>query len=118
MADSSEKTTQAPAVFRSGRNLQVVGERMEATQPQSPRDAAREAALAAKEQELKAAMAVVRTAFAILGSRALVILAALGSFVAFGWASWEPSGWRVAAAVLFTVLVFLPALWIDRRSPS
>lgn len=61
---------------------------------------------------------MVNAAFAILGSRALVILAASGAFTLFGWAAWEPSGWRLAAACLFTVFVFAPALWIDRRGGS
>lgn len=78
--------------------------------------AAREAALEAKGAELTAAIATVHAAFAILGSRALVILAALGSFTLFGWSALDPNGWRLAAACLFTVCVFGPALYIDRRS--
>jgi len=109
----SETTNmEQPAVFRSnrGRNLQVVSERPATP----PTDAAREAALAAKEAELKAALATVRAAFAILGSRALVILAALAAACAFGWALADPAGWRVAAAGLWTAMVFWPALWLDR----
>jgi hypothetical protein len=77
--------------------------------------AAREAALASKETELRAAAATINAAFAILGSRALVILAALGSFAAFGWAAYKADGWALASAICLTVMVFLPALWIDRR---
>lgn len=108
METSSQMET--PAVFRSGRgkNLQLVSER---TTPSS----SEVARAAAKEAELAAAMATVSTAFAILGSRALVILSALGAFALFGWASYDPTGWRFAAACSFTVLVFGPALWIDRR---
>jgi ABC-type enterochelin transport system substrate-binding protein len=76
---------------------------------------ARETAVASKEKSLEAALATVNTAFAILGSRALVILAACGAFTLFGWAAFEPSGWRFATACAFTLFVFGPALWIDRR---
>ena len=63
-------------------------------------------------------MATIRAAFAILGSRALVMLALLASIGAFGWAIYIPDGMRLAGACLFTVMTFLPALWIDwRRTP-
>lgn len=103
-----------PPGMRRGRNLQVVSERTEQP-PQTRNDAARAAALAAKEADLAAALAVVRTAFGILGSRALVILSAIGSAGGFGWAAYKADGWALAAAISFTVMVFLPALWIDRR---
>lgn len=57
----------------------------------------------------------MNVAFAILGSRALVILAACGAFTLFGWAAYEPTGWRFAVACAFTLFVFGPALFIDRR---
>lgn len=101
--------------MRKGRNLSLVSER---TAPTEPDAAAREAALAAKEADLKAALATVHTAFAILGSRALVILSAMGASAAFGWALLNPGGWQLAGACLFTCLVFLPALWVDSRTPS
>jgi hypothetical protein len=96
----------------------VVAERTDTTQPQGDALAARAQALASKEAQLSAALATVRTAFAILGSRALVILAAAGAFALFGWTAIEPNGWRLAAACLFTLFVFGPALWIDRRGGS
>jgi hypothetical protein len=65
----------------------VVGER----QAQPNTDAARAAALAAKEQELTAALAVVKAAYGILGSRALVVLSAGASIGAFGYAIWQGS---------------------------
>lgn len=110
METSSSPTS--PQVFRSartGKNLILLSERTSQNQPLTDRLAAREAAL-------EAALATVNAAFSILGSRALVILASVGAFTLFGWTALEPSGWRFAAAVAFTVLVFAPALWVDRRS--
>jgi hypothetical protein len=95
----------------------LVGERTEA-EPNPALEAALEAkakALDAKAAELAAAAGTVRAAFGILGSRALVVLASLGAFTLFAWAAYEPSGWRFAAACAFTLCVFAPALWIDRR---
>lgn len=105
-----------PAVFRRNRNIQLVSERTGPTLPDASLAlAAREAALASKQASLEAALATVTAAFAILGSRALVILASLGAFALFGWTALEPSGWRFAAACAFTLMVFGPALFIDRR---
>lgn len=106
-------------MFRSSRkgNVQLVRERpiQQETTSHSNDLAAREAALASKEASLEAALATVNAAFSILGSRALVILAALGAFALFGWSAIDPSGWRLASAIAFTCIVFLPALYIDRR---
>ena len=105
-----------PAVFRSnrGKNLQLVGERTEAAPP-SPEHAARQASLEAKEAQLQAALATVKTAFAILGSRALVVMTGAGALAAFGWALYVPATLTVTAACLYSLLVFLPSLWVDRR---
>ena len=100
-----------PAVFRRGRNLQLVAER---TAAPTPDVAARAAALEAKEAALQAALATVHTAFAILGARALVMTALLATIGAFGWAIYDPTGLRLAAACLMALLGFLPALWADR----
>lgn len=120
--DQTQPNLDHPTFLRSGRgrNLAVVGERMapEGTPTLQRPDAslaAREAALARKEASVTAILATFDAAFAILGSRALVILAALGSFAMFGWAAYEPTGWRFAAACAFTLMVFAPALFIDRR---
>lgn len=112
----TSSTLESPAVFRQarGRNLQVVSERT----AQEPTPEAREAALVTKEVELKAALATVSAAFSILGSRALVILASLGSAAGFGWAIYASSGIALLGASVYTCLVFLPALWMDRRTPS
>lgn len=86
-------------------------------QAPSSTDAARAAALAAKEQELQAALATVRTAFAILGSRALVILAALFSAAAWGYVLFAEPAYGVVSAALVTAMIFWPALWADRHPP-
>ena len=69
--------------------------------------------IAAKEAELAAAMGAVKVLAAILGSRALVVLTSLGASAAFGWALYSPSGLALAGACLFTILVYLPALYAD-----
>lgn len=91
--------------------MQLVRERTE--EMASP--SSRSIELDAREASLEAALATVNTAFAILGSRALVILSACGAFTLFGWAAYEPTGWRFAVACAFTLFVFGPALFIDRR---
>lgn len=114
MATISDPTTPTPEVFRNartGRNLQLVAERTAAPTPDA---ASRAAALEAKEKELQAALATVRVAIAILGSRALVMLALLASIGAFGWAIYAPDGLRLAGACLLTIMTFLPALWVSR----
>lgn len=109
-----------PAVFRRRGSVQLVNERTVAetgsliSSPDA-RIAAREAAVARKEASIEAAIATVATAFSILGSRALVILAAAGAFALFGWTALEPTGWRFATSCAFTLMVFGPALFIDRR---
>lgn len=90
----------------------MVSERTEA--PKADDGAARAAALEAKEKGLQAAMATIKAAFAILGARALVIFSAVCAAAAFGWALWNPDGWKVAGACLFTAMVFWPALYFDR----
>lgn len=119
METSSEQSLEQPAVFRPRRNIQLVGERTAPPEiPQTPPPdalAARAAALARKEASVAALLGTVNAAFGILGSRALVILSATGAFALFGWSAADPSGWRFAAACAFTLLVFAPALWIDRR---
>ena len=93
--------------MRRGRNLTLVSERT-ATPPQP--DAA---SLAAKEADLQAALATIKAAFAILGSRALVILTALGAAAAFGWAVYSANGWALGSACAYSVLIFLPSLYAD-----
>lgn len=117
MENSSATNQPTPDQAPRGRNLTVVSERQPSPPPPS-NGAAGAAALAAKEAELQAALASLRALFRALGSRALVIIAALGACAAFGWALYEPSGWKVAGACLFTAMVFWPALWIDRMRPS
>jgi hypothetical protein len=129
METSSPQATQqqdleSPAIFRRGRNVRLVSERTQEQIPSlastSAADAAvlaaRAKALARKEESLQAAIASLHVAFAILGSRALVILSALGSAGLFGWAATQPDGWRLTAAICFTLFVFLPSLYIDRRN--
>lgn len=67
-----------------------------------------------KEAELAGALATVKTAFAILGSRALVILTAAASAVAYGWALYNADLAHIVAASLFTAFVFWPALYASR----
>lgn len=68
-----------------------------------------------KEVELDAALAMARHAFAILGSRALVILAALASCGAWAYVLVSEPAYGVLSAALVTAMIFWPALWIDRR---
>ena len=76
---------------------------------------AREAAVHAKEKDLKEIMATIRVALGILSARTATMIAMLASIAAFGWAIADPAALRITAACLFTVIVFLPALWADAR---
>lgn len=119
MADSSPNQQGTTPIATRGRNLQVVSERQtEQTETiaESLKDLQdREAKLSAKEKDLQQVMSAVQVAFGILGARAVVMLSLLASVGAFGWAVAEPTALRISASVLFTVIVFLPALWADAR---
>lgn len=121
-------STQTPQVFRSnrGRNLTLVATRQTKTTESLEKEVsslkakiqgyqAREEALNAKEKELREIMATVRTAFGILSGKSVVMLSMLASITGFGFAVMEPTGLRILAASLLTVIVFLPALWADAR---
>lgn len=121
MADSSTQTS--PQVFRSnrGRNLKLVSEKVTETaeisslKSQLTAYQARESAVHAKEKDLKEIMATIRVALGILSARAATMIALFASIAAFGFAVAEPAALRITAACLFTVIVFLPALWADAR---
>ena len=123
-----ETSSQTPKVFRSnrGRNLTLVNTHQTQTLESLTAEVsslkmtladyqAREQTLNAKEEELRKIMATVRVALGILGARTATIVSLLASIAAFGWAVADPMGLRIAAASLFTVIVFLPALWADAR---
>ena len=103
---------ETPAVFRSnrGKNLQLVGERT-ATAP----DAARQAALEAKEAQLKAALATVQAAFDILGAHARAMVALVAAVLVFAWAVFDPQWSKIIGATVFAAMVLWPCLWMDRR---
>lgn len=63
-------------------------------------------------------MATIRMALMLLGSRALAFLALVGALAAFAITVAYPSTLRIVAASLFTVIVFLPALWADVRKAN
>ncbi len=109
---SSEPNLDLPPGMRRGRNLTLVSERTEPARSTSPKPDPR---IAAKEAELAAALATVRTAFAILGSRALVIGTAAASAGAFAWALAVGDIAHIVAASLFTAFVFWPALYVSRQ---
>ena len=119
MADSLQEM-ETPAVFRKtprGRNLQVVSERTVPDQAQTLADLTkREAAVAAKEKELQMIMAFIRTTLGAVGQRILTLLALLSTAGMFFWAVFEPTAWRLAAAIAFAVVVFLPSAYYDFRS--
>lgn len=120
--ETSSPNMDLPPGMRRGRNLQVVSERTEQTQtstPSSPSEAdyrAAAQALRQKEAELAGAIAAVKAAFAILGTRALVILSSLGSAAGFGWAIYSSSGMALLGAAAYTCLVFLPALYASSKA--
>lgn len=114
MADSSEMepATEMPAVFRKGRNLQLVGERQSQT---SSTMSQRETALANKEKELQYVIATVKVALGTLSQRMMTLISLSGAVAMFAYASLMPEGWRIAAACLYSILVFGPLAWLDAR---
>ena len=113
MADSLETTN--PAVFhsnRKGKNLVLVGERTETAH--QTHDAAREAALAAKEAELQAALATVRAALDIAAVRVRSLLALAASVMVFAWSIYDPQWPRIIGAGIFAAMVLWPVLWMDK----
>lgn len=123
MATSLPDNPDLPPGMRRGRNLQVVGERQQQPTQNSTTSSTSEAAYLAatkaareKEAEFQAALATVKAAYAILGTRAQLILSGLGSAAFFGWAVYSTSGIALLGAVSYTVLVFLPSLYASRQA--
>lgn len=77
--------------------------------------AKREAAVIAKERELQLIIAFVRTLLGAVGQRILTVLALVGAVGMFSWSVFEPTGWRLAAAIAFAAFVFLPLAYFDSR---
>lgn len=106
METSSEMET--PAVFRRRRNLQLVSERAETAQPsQSSKD------LQKREEALQMVMATITVALGILSQRLMTVLALMASSGMFAWSVFEPTGWRLSAAIAFAVCVLLPLAYLD-----
>ena len=115
-------------IQKKGRNLQLVSERQEPeplptpttstppTDPRIERLAAWEAQLTAKEDELKQAIKLVKVGLSMLAQRVLTLLALSVSSTLFGIALAEGSAAKIAAAAIFTALVFLPVLWVDAKN--
>jgi len=95
---------------QKGRNLELV---KETEVPEEKSYSQREAKLQAKEKELQEVLSYLTTAVKIVGSRGLVFLSALVSAGLFGWAAFDPTWQKISSACLFSVIVFLPALYAD-----
>lgn len=61
------------------------------------------------------AMKMLAFAAFTLSVRVLTWLALIGSMALFGYAVWNPNPDRTIAAALFAVLIFIPALWSEKR---
>lgn len=116
MVDSSGQM-EIPMHQPKGRNLELVSTRDEPSPPSMTETMARQAAsLADKERELQQAIGILRVALGALSQRLLTVVSLLASAGMFGWAVWQPEGWRITAACLFAVLVFGPLAYLDARS--
>ena len=103
MENSSQTNPQVFRNNRLGRNLELVSTSLS--------EPSRAQALEAKEADLKAALAIVKTAQIALGPVAIRMVALLATVCAFVWAMASPSELRLAGACLCALLVFLPTLW-------
>ncbi len=65
--------------------------------------------------ETKILLLYIRVGLAVLSARLVLLLALALAFALFAWAMYSPDWPRIAAATIFTVLVFLPATRIDAK---
>ena len=67
------------------------------------------------EQQTKALILFIGAGMKVLSIRLVLLLALVMAFALYSWAMYWPTNERIAAATLFTVLVFLPAIRADMR---
>jgi hypothetical protein len=51
----------------------------------------------------------------VLSTRLLLVVTLFMAFGLFVWCMIQPDYWRIGAATIFTLLVFLPILGIDKK---
>jgi uncharacterized membrane protein YqjE len=65
------------------------------------------------EAQTKALILFIGAGMKVLSIRIILILSLCMTFALFVWAMYMPDRERIAAATIFTVLVFLPAIRAD-----
>lgn len=71
------------------------------------------------QRDTRAAFATIATgALKALSERSMVLYALTMAFGLFAWSMIEPSTIRLVIAGMFSVLVFLPVLWIFKRASN
>ena len=64
----------------------------------------------------KALVMFIGAGMKVLSSRLVLLIALVMAFALFAWAMYLPGQERIAAATIFTVLVFLPAIRADSKA--
>jgi hypothetical protein len=67
------------------------------------------------EKQVRAIMMFIAAGTKILSARVVLMLALFMTFGLFAWAMYLPTPERIAAATLFTLLVFLPSIKADSK---
>jgi hypothetical protein len=67
------------------------------------------------EQQVRGLVLFLEAGIRVLSARIVLVVALLLSFGLFCWVIYDPSNLRLAAATIFTVLVFLPTVRVDMR---
>ena len=71
--------------------------------------------LAMESNEIKALLLYISVGMRVLSSRVVLLVTLILAFMLFAWAMYLPGYERIAAATLFTLLVFLPVIRMDGK---
>jgi hypothetical protein len=86
------------------------------TDPRIDKLASKEAQLRAQEDELRQAIKMVKLGMSMLAQRVLTAISMLVASSLFGFALSSGEWSKIGAASLFTLIVFIPALWSDTKN--
>jgi len=59
---------------------------------------------------------IIRLAVAVLADRVMTLLSLAMGFGLYCWAAWDPIIERISVAIGFSILVFLPILFKERKN--
>jgi len=71
-----------------------------------------------KPNQFKVAMTIIYVALNVINARLLTLLSMSGAFFLFCWSAQSPEPLRLASAVLFSVICFLPTFALHRKEQT